>query len=54
MKLAIEKNNKKCAKFLMRVGEYEANQLVFVNESYVDHGLAAYNYRWGPSGQRVP
>ena len=53
MKLAIERNHEKRAEFLIRVGEYEANQLVFVDESYVDRRLAARDYGWAPSGQRV-
>ena len=53
MKLAIERNHEKRAEFLIRVGEYEANQLVFVDESYVDCRLAARDYGWAPSGQRV-
>ena len=53
MKLAIERNHEKRAEFLIRVGEYEANQLVFVDESYVDRRLAARDYGWAPSGCRA-
>lgn len=52
-KVAIERNEYKRANYMYRVGRYQANQLVFVDESACNKRTVYRNYGWALSGTRA-
>jgi hypothetical protein len=53
MKLAFERNERKRAQFIIRMGRYKPNQYVFVDESSLDSRTPLRRYGWSRKGQRA-
>jgi hypothetical protein len=52
-KAAIERDEVKRTKYLCEVGQYRADQLVFVDESSFDKRTTHRNYGWSLRGERA-
>ena len=53
MKLAVERNEAKRAQFLIDIGQFNPEQLVFVDESSVDKRTSQRHYGWSEGGRRA-
>jgi hypothetical protein len=53
MKLALERNETRRAAFLLMIGQFMPEMLVFLDESSIDRRLAVRNYGYSLSGERV-
>lgn len=52
-RIAIERSAEKRADFAARIGTYDANQLVFVDESAVDRRTTYRGYAWALRGRKA-
>lgn len=53
MRLAIERNELFRDRFILTIGQYSPEQLVFIDESAVDRRTPHRAYGWAPRGQRA-
>ena len=53
MCIALEQNAQAFAKFSAHIGEYRSKQLVFVDESAVDHWTTYHGYAWSLRGYQA-
>ena len=52
-RIAIERSAEKRANFAARIGTYDANQLVFVDESAVDRRTTYRGWAWAIRGKKA-
>jgi hypothetical protein len=52
-RIAIERSAEKRLEYNARIGQYEAQQLIFVNESAVDRRTSYRGYAWSIHGTQA-
>lgn len=52
-RIAMERNAQHRAEYAARIGDYMPNQLVFVDESAVDHRTTYRGYAWAIKGRQA-